>query len=108
MTENALDRIDVKPASDELIEAVASIALMFEEGKQLHRHQMSLLEDALPHVMVRVRELRSRVAELEVHPVDWDAQKRRADIAEEEVRRYREENAELSEELKRAWDGRIG
>jgi hypothetical protein len=34
--------------------------------------------------------LRARVAELEAHPVDWDAQRRRADLADKDRDSWRE------------------
>lgn len=82
-TQSALDQLNDIPASDELVEAMADLMLRIEAGHLAQRHDVAWIEGVVPDLLVRIRELRSRVAELEAHPVDWDAQRRRADIAEE-------------------------
>jgi hypothetical protein len=57
---------------------------------------------ALSVVRPLLEPLRSRVAELEAHPVDWDAQRRRADTAENGIAHLERRVAYLEKRCEKA------
>lgn len=64
------------------------------------RHYAMCARCAVAAIRPEVERLLARVAELEATPVDWDAQRRRADVLEVTVERLRGQLGEASDALR--------